>query len=172
MWAQTRFGSFRVDFASAFAAYPDREQALAAFHALDTLRLEAYMERELPGLWRDMQHLVALDEEDRGEDSGSSLDKGRLGGVFSRLQSPDATINDVLELIPDVLGLVLPQRIYQPRLNPEAVTACMLARMEREKILLRVKLSELAKELGFDSAQPAEEEETPPDLHDRCAAGI
>lgn len=145
MWAQTRFGSFRVDFASAFAAYPDPAQALAAFHALDTLRLEAYMERELPGLWRDMQRLAALDEAQKSEDLG----------CFPRLQSPDATVNDVLGLIPQVLGLNLPQRIYQPRLDPEAVTTCMLARMEREKILLRVKLAELTKE---------HKEETPPDL--------
>jgi nitric oxide reductase NorD protein len=145
MWAQTRFGSFRVDFASAFAAYPDPAQALAAFHALDTLRLEAYMERELPGLWRDMQRLEALDEAEKREDFCA----------FPRLQSPDATVNDVLELIPQVLGLPLPQRIYQPRLDPQAVTACMLARMEREKILLRVKLAELVKE---------HQEETPPDL--------
>lgn len=66
MWAQTRFGSFRVNFASAFAAYPDPAQALAAFHALDTLRLEAYMERELPGLWRDMQRIERLREEEEG----------------------------------------------------------------------------------------------------------
>ncbi len=152
MWAQTRFGSFRVDFASAFAAYPDPAQALAAFHALDTLRLEAYMERELPGLWRDMQRLEQLHD----EPACPSPDKGRLGGVSSRLQSPNATVDDVLELIPQVLGLPLPQRIYQPRLDPQAVTNCMLARMEREKILLRVKLAELAKEMGFDSAQPPE----------------
>ncbi len=155
MWAQTRFGSFRVDFATAFADYPDREQALVAFHALDTLRLEAYMERELPGLWRDMQRLENL----YAEESCPSPDKERLGGVSSRLQLPDATVNDVLELIPQVLGLDLPQRIYQPRLDPHAVTACMLARMEREKILLRVKLAELAKEMGFDFAQPTEEEQ-------------
>ena len=57
MWAQTRFGSVRVDFATVFGAYPDREQAVAAFQALDTLRLEICLARELPGLWRDMQRL-------------------------------------------------------------------------------------------------------------------
>jgi nitric oxide reductase NorD protein len=145
MWAQTRFGSFRVDFAKAFADYPDREQALAAFHALDTLRLEAYMARELPGLWRDM---VRLDSMNGGNGEGE---------IIERLQSPDATVDDVLELVPQVLGRVFPQRVYQPRLNPEAVTTCMLARMEREKILLRVRLAELAKELGAT-------EELPPDL--------
>lgn len=159
MWAQTRFGSFRVDFATAFAAYPDREQALAAFHALDTLRLEAYMARELPGLWRDMQRIerLRLDEmraETAGVHGGVSL-PAAWETCRRVLHAPSATIEDVLALVPQVLGLPLPQPVYQTRLNPEAVTACMLARMEREKILLRVKLAELAKE---------HQEETPADL--------
>lgn len=148
MWAQTRFGSFRVDFEQAFARYPDRDQALVAFQALDTLRLEACLERELPGLWRDMQRLERLH-------GGGPL---AMQAVCSRLRSPDATVNDVLALLPEVLGMEFPQRVYQPRLNPEAVTACMRARMEREKILFRVKLAELAKELGKDK------DATPPDL--------
>lgn len=157
MWAQTRFGSFRVDFATAFADYPDREQALAAFHALDTLRLEAYMERELPGLWRDMQRIerLRLDEmREEGVHGGTPLQAAweTCRGV---LHTPSATVEDVLALVPQVLGLPIPQPVYQTRLNPEAVTACMLARMEREKILLRVKLAELVKE---------HKEETPPDL--------
>ncbi|MDD5393321.1 MAG: nitric oxide reductase activation protein [Thiothrix sp.] len=156
MWAQIRFGSFRVDFATAFDAYPDKEQALAAFHALDTLRLEGCLARELPGLWRDMQRL-----------------DGVKGVEFPRLQSPDATVQDVLELVPQVLHRDFPQRIYQPALNPEAISACMLARMEREKILLRVKLAEMLKELGETphppTPSPSEGEEekevaTPPEF--------
>ncbi|MEB4593407.1 nitric oxide reductase activation protein [Candidatus Thiothrix sp. Deng01] len=177
MWAQTRFGSFRVDFATAFAQYPDREQALAAFHALDTLRLEACLERELPGLWRDMQRLERLNtphpdlppQGGKGQEGIPDKDSvlpsslvgeglGMGGRVVARLQSPDATINDVLALLPEVLGMAFPPRVYQPRLNPEAVTACMLARMGQEKILFRVKLAELAKELGKGK------EETPPNL--------
>jgi len=156
MWAQTRFGSFRVDFATAFADYPDREQALAAFHALDTLRLEAYMERELPGLWRDMQRIERLRLDEMREEGVCNTP---LHGMWETcrgvLHTPSSTIEDVLALVPQVLGLPIPQPVYQTRLNPEAVTACMLARMEREKILLRVKLAELVKE---------HKEETPPDL--------
>ncbi|QQZ30986.1 nitric oxide reductase activation protein [Thiothrix subterranea] len=157
MWAQTRFGSFRVDFATVLADYPDREQALAAFHALDTLRLEAYMERELPGLWRDMQRIERLRLDEMREEEG--VCNTPLHGMWETcrgvLHTPSSTIEDVLALVPQVLGLPIPQPVYQTRLNPEAVTACMLARMEREKILLRVKLAELVKE---------HKEETPPDL--------
>jgi nitric oxide reductase NorD protein len=154
MWAQIRFGSFRVDYGQAFAQYPDREQALAVFHALDTIRLEACLERELPGLWRDMQRLESLISPHPNPPPQGGREQE---WVSSRLQSPDATIDDVLELLPQVLGMDFPPHIYQPRLNPEAITACMLARMEREKVLLRVKLADLLKELK-------KEEETPPDL--------
>jgi nitric oxide reductase NorD protein len=60
MWAQTRFGSFRVDYDKALAAYADPAHALAVFHALDTLRLEGCLARELPGLWRDIQRPCCL----------------------------------------------------------------------------------------------------------------
>ncbi|MBU0656302.1 MAG: nitric oxide reductase activation protein [Gammaproteobacteria bacterium] len=159
MWAQTRFGSFRVDFDVAFAQYPDREQALAAFHALDTVRLEACLERELPGLWRDMLRLEGLHG---GECVEEGVCNTPLHSAWATcrgvLHTPSATVNDVLDLIPQVLGMEFPQPVYQPHLNPAAITACMLARMEREKILFRVKLAELMKEQGFDSAQPTEEE--------------
>ena len=144
MWAQTRFGSFRVDFASAFDAYPDKARAIAVFHALDTLRIEACLGRELPGLWRDMQQL----------DEGGVREESKMDGL-SALQAPNATVNDVLALLPHALELELPTRSYYPALNPEAVRACMLARMEREKMLLRVKLAELAKELGESPPPPA-----------------
>ncbi|QTR46059.1 nitric oxide reductase activation protein [Thiothrix litoralis] len=168
MWAQTRFGSFRVDFTTAFTDYPDKEQALAAFHALDTLRLEAYMERELPGLWRDMQRIEQLRLDEVREEEG--VCNTPLQGIWATcrgvLHTPSATVDDVLALVPQVLGLPIPQPVYQTQLNPEAVTACRLARMEREKILLRVKLSELAKEMRGeeegereDNKEKKEEEE-------------
>ncbi len=53
-WAQTRFGSFRINFAEAFAAFEDQAFALKQFHGLETLRLEACLQRELPGLAREM----------------------------------------------------------------------------------------------------------------------
>lgn len=174
MWAQTRFGSFRVDFTTAFAQYPDQKRALAAFHALDSLRLEACLARELPGLWRDMQRLESL--------SCPSPDKGIPGEVASPLQAPEATADDVLAFIPQVLHMDFPTRIYQPRLDPAAITACMLARMEREKMLLRVKLAELAKELGLQPEAPLpgpplpeeEEEQLPPtfDVQETAEGGM
>ena len=41
----------------ALSTYPDSVKALKHFHALETLRLEACIGRELPGLYREMQRL-------------------------------------------------------------------------------------------------------------------
>lgn len=157
MWAQTRYGSFRIDFAQAFAAYPDPEHAINTFHALDTIRLEAHLARELPGLWRDMQRLQDL-HTPPSPPAGEEPGMGALIHTLHALHAPHASVDDVLALVPHALAHDFSPRIYQPKLNPTAVSACMQARLEREKILLRVKLAELLKEL--DSVP---QEQTPPD---------
>ncbi|HJX57146.1 MAG TPA: nitric oxide reductase activation protein, partial [Thiobacillus sp.] len=60
LWAQTRFGTLRIDHAAVAARYADPERALSRLHALETLRLTARIARELPGLHRQMQRLRAL----------------------------------------------------------------------------------------------------------------
>ncbi len=54
LWAQTRFGTLRVDINAACAGYPHPDRALQQFNALETLRLTACIGRELPGLHREM----------------------------------------------------------------------------------------------------------------------
>ena len=48
LWAQARYGTYRADFAR-LDAYPDRRRARRLFLALETLRLDARLGRELPG---------------------------------------------------------------------------------------------------------------------------
>jgi nitric oxide reductase NorD protein len=54
LWAQTRYGTFNLD----EAAYPRGARPLALFVALECLRLGARLERQLPGLHRDLQALA------------------------------------------------------------------------------------------------------------------
>lgn len=56
-WAQTWYGSFRVDIAAVCAEYSNPERALTLFHALELVRLDAAIERDLTGLHREMQAL-------------------------------------------------------------------------------------------------------------------
>lgn len=141
LWAQTRFGSFRSDLVAALAAYPDPAQALRAFTTLETLRLEARIRRELPGLYRDMQRLRTLANQDHLAPAWQT---------FAQMLADDqATVEDSLRLLPQALREPNPPRFcYQGEIRPEAVAKCLAARIEREKALLRVKLAELAEEHG------------------------
>ncbi len=153
LWAQTRFGSFRVDLQEALGRYPDPAHALRVFGALETLRLEACIARALPGLHRDMQRLKALCKQDRLSDAWRAH--------AAALAAPEASVQDSLRLLDMALGEAHPPAFcFQGELRPEAVARCMTARIEREKMLLRVKLAHLAEEHGQrdeDGATPVGE---------------
>jgi nitric oxide reductase NorD protein len=139
MWAQTRFGSFRVDLRSALVAYPNAAHALRVLTALEALRLEAVIGRELPGLYRDIQKLKA------------QLGQNELSAAWQiyakELAAPTATVHDSLRLLADAVGDIHPPLFcYQGEIRPDSVSQCMANRIEREKMLLRVKLAELAEE--------------------------
>jgi nitric oxide reductase NorD protein len=160
MWAQTRFGSFRVDFDAVLAHFADPVRALAAFHALDSLRLETCLARELPGLWRDMQALSKHHGDTVLPDSWQTFSE-----AFSTNPSEPG---GVLALLDEAYALEPPApRVYHATLNPQAVAEVRNARMEREKMLLRVKLAKLAEEHRQQSTpetsdKPAAEQSQPP----------
>jgi nitric oxide reductase NorD protein len=159
MWAQTRFGSFRMDFDAMLAPYAEPARALAAFEALDNLRLEACLARELPGLWRDMQGLSQ-----RHGDSGMPASWQAFAQILgSNPAAPEAA----LALLDQAYAQELPvPRVYHAALNPQAVAEVRSARMAREKMLLRVKLAQLAEEhrqesMPQTSDKPADEQQQP-----------
>ncbi len=150
LWAQTRFGGLRTDLVECLAAYPDADRARRLLLALETLRLEACLGRELPGLYRDIQQLKTCLDEARLSDRWQSWQR--------RLALASARLDDSLKLLPEVYGCAGPPDFAYPgELRPEAVAAVMRTRIEREKILLRVKLAELADEhRPAGPAKPAE----------------
>ena len=154
LWAQTRYGSFRVDLPGAAAATDDPDAFIARFHGLETLRLEARLRRELPGLYRDMRRLRQL--------AGEGELPGDYSSLYETLAAPGARAEDSLRLCLEHPGLPsLPPRSYQGSLRPEAVAERMAARIEREKALLRVKLSELLREqMQAGKEETAREDDT------------
>ncbi len=152
-WAQTRYGSFRVNLHDALADYPDQAHALNCFFALETLRLDACLARELPGLYRDMLALrQALGQ--------TALPAG-WDSFAHELAAPDATVSDTLTCLQSAYPHPAPVPVcYQGELRPDAVASTMAARLEREKMLLRVKLAELVDDLH--PSQREEEEKKPP----------
>jgi len=154
LWAQTRFGSLRIDHAAAAAGYADPERALARLYALETLRLSACLARELPGLHRQMKRLRA------------QLDPPLPPGwqrFESALASDQATLNDSLALLGAAYDEAdCPQWSDQGCLRPDMIAAARAARLDKEKARLRIKLAELLEEHA--AAQPDSAPETTPKL--------
>ena len=156
LWAQTRFGSLRIDHAGVAAGYADPERALVRLYALETLRLAARISRELPGLHRQMLRLRAQ------LDPALPLGWQRFEAV---LASDQATLDDSLALLgaaydePDC-----PQWSDQGCLRPDAIAAARAARLDKEKARLRIKLAELLEEHQAAQDDRKSDNETPPKL--------
>jgi nitric oxide reductase NorD protein len=145
LWAQTRFGTFRADIGAACAGFADPIRAQRAFHALETLRLEACIERELPGLAREMKRLKAA----TGEAANPAWT-----GFGEVLADASATVNDSVRLLELAYAESAPDIPWQGELRPAEVAAHMAERIAREKILLKVKLNELLEERRKEPPRP------------------
>ncbi len=146
LWAQTRFGTLRADYARIGAGYADLERALERLQALETLRLTARIARELPGLHREMLRLRAL------------LDAplpAAWQGFAERLAVPGASLDDSLALLDAAYAEpACPRWAGLGSLRPDAIAAARAARLEKEKARLRVRLAELLEEQAENRATP------------------
>jgi nitric oxide reductase NorD protein len=156
LWAQTRFGTLRVDIAAVCAGYPHPDRALQQFNALETLRLTACIGRELPGLHREILRLMEI--------LGDAL-PAAWQPLSDRLSMADAQVDDSLNLLDTAYHLPDFQPwCHQGELRPDAVAISRAARLEKEKARLRIKLAELLEEHTPD--QPLEKSTSPrqPDI--------
>lgn len=156
LWAQTRFGTLRIDFDQISVRYADPERALARLHALETLRLSACIARELPGLYREMQRLRAL------------LDPELPPGwqrFETALAIKEATPDDSVAML-DAAYEEADSPVWsdQGNLRPDAVAAARAARLDKEKARLRIKLAELLADHRAAQAAPQAAPQTPPEL--------
>ncbi len=142
LWAQTWFGTFRrpapdsPHLGRILSQFPDSGRALKLFNILECWRLNAYIERELPGLAREMAqlHPVAVPED------------ATWKKVLSGLSQLDATVYQTLEATSMLYGLQLPWPepfVYQGELNPDAAEMTIEQRMETERGELQLSLNEL-----------------------------
>ncbi|WP_310448302.1 nitric oxide reductase activation protein NorD [Thiobacillus sp.] len=156
LWAQTRFGTLRIDLVAVAAGYPDPERALDHLYALEILRLSAQIKRELPGLHRAMQGL-----------------RSRLDAPLSpawqafetRLAASGATVDDSLALLDSAYAeTACPQFLDQGCLRPDAIAAARAARLDKEKARLRIKLAELLAEQQATQPETRPASEPPPEF--------
>ncbi|MFV2005206.1 MAG: nitric oxide reductase activation protein NorD [Gammaproteobacteria bacterium] len=152
LWAQIQFGTFRIEFEKLLDC-ENPETQLKKFHALETVRLEACIKRELPGLYRDMKLLRQKSDENHAETE-------LWQQIKTRLCIEKASIHDTLEC----LALIdeshcPPPCCYQGKLNLDHVSEVMQKRVEKEKAYFRIALSELAKESMKKKADATEDEQ-------------
>ena len=138
-WAQIQFGTFHADLDLLVTRQQEDPSFLNKFHALETLRLDACIQRELPGLYREMH---ALDQQLQ-----TSPEHREWRTLRDALSQRNKTVHDTLQLIDSVALNTLPDSCcYQGDILPELVAAVRSKRIEKEKAYFRVALSELAED--------------------------
>lgn len=131
-WAQTWYGTWRIDPEKELSPYPDQHKALACFHALETLRLDACISRLLPGAYRILKRFR--------QEADASLDD-RWQQVAARLADESATVGDSVALVANVIESPLPlPAIYQGVLCPQEVARVRAARIDADKQKFRLGL--------------------------------
>ena len=145
-WAQTWYGTWRMNVETLIKSFKDPSRALSIFHKLETIRLDARIQNELPGVARAMQ---LLDEKYQTEvDQEQSYSKVWLRAM-EKLKELDTTVQDTMFFLEAVYKdeFFPPDKIYQGTLKPDEARAVINARVEKEKESLIDKLTQLQKEL-------------------------
>lgn len=159
LWAQIQFGSFRIDLEHLL----DAPEKIDKFSALENIRLEACINRELPGLYRDMQVLKKRLHPEHEQQQAQLLSDPAI----QRLLQADASAMTSLELTELINVEHCPgPYCYQGTLQLEHVVTTLQRRTEKEKAYFRVALSELAKELlsKNESEEESARTEAPPEF--------
>jgi len=159
LWAQNWFGTWRAPVAELVGGFDAPDKALRLFHALETVRLDACIERALPGVWREMAALCAA--------LGESLLPPGWETHAARLRHPAATAQDSCALLAQLYAGAVPAPLcHQGRLLPERVAQVRAQRMAKEKDALGMVLVRLADEararLDRDAVLPESAEQAPP----------
>ncbi len=150
-WAQTWYGTWRIDIQQALQAFAFPKRALTLFHQLETVRLNACLQRDFPGLHRQMKCFES-----------QPLTAQFSPQIVAALSHQDADANTSLRCLHQIHAR--PPGIHSPdyagELLPDRVRAVIDARMLKEKDLFRLMLAKMADEMGYeDYPQTAEEAE-------------
>ena len=166
-WAQIQFGTFRTDLSQL------GEDQLIKFTSLETLRLDACIRNELPGLHRQMQSLQNKFQQTTSSNASNE--------IINILSAPHASVQTTLDLLDKVTYEQCPAScVYQGTIDPIAVASTMSKRIAREKAFFRVALSDMEKELSKAEEEHEEPEETTtrfsirksPDKEDTISSGV
>ncbi len=151
LWAQTRYGTYRAS-PDAFSRYSDRARARRYFRALETLRLESKIQRDMPGIGRVLQR-------HNPPDSWADL-PAEWASAIQEISRPRATVEDSLRLLETLYPTVtaLPEIPYQGALRPELAADVMNQRIEEERHQLASALLGMRRDLSPFQSEGARSE--------------
>lgn len=132
-WAQAFYGTWRLDVLERLPAVCTDPQALARFAALERLRLDARIDRELPGLGRELRRLGGIPEL-----------SGRWREAAAALAAPAADGHTSLAWVGGLAATEPPApAAYHGAFNPRQVRSKLEARLGREREAVRLRLGSL-----------------------------
>ncbi len=157
LWAQTRYGSLNADPDDLFDGYEDRAHAAHWFHVLETLRLDRYLQRDLPGLYRQMQALLLQLQGAEAVDAWRNIER--------ELQPAFWHVAGSIRILPQVYARKAPQLpCYAGSMDLHKAWAARQIRQQRDKARFREALRVLFEDMqpeGMEGGFP------PVALHDR-----
>ncbi|MFV1985056.1 MAG: nitric oxide reductase activation protein NorD [Thiohalomonadales bacterium] len=152
-WAQTYFGTFRIRLSEHLSEHPAPSKLKKMFHCFETLRLEACIKRELPGLYRDMQAIkVTLSNQELSSEWQNHQET---------LSDKSSTVFDTLKKAKQYCNSLTPFKsfCYQGILENDLVEACMDKRIEKEKAQLKTALYKMSEEVNEADNENEQQEE-------------
>ena len=116
LWAQSWFGTWRIDIPRMLYEHNDAEQAVALFHALETLRLAHCLKRTLPGIMRLEKSLYGTlwqpPDTDAWRAAHAQLSQHRARAEDS-LELIDTVYRDPMPKLYPCHGTFKPGRVYK-----------------------------------------------------------
>ena len=141
LWAQTRYGTWCQAAVEALSPWTNAPRVMAVFKALECVRLDACIARELPGLARQLEALAYRSADHRRQ-------WRELADKLAALTRPGATALDSIGLLEAWFDKNLPApKRYQGEMDLIAVNQAMKARIAREKTAVQQALGELERRL-------------------------
>ncbi|MCV6636439.1 nitric oxide reductase activation protein [Candidatus Albibeggiatoa sp. nov. NOAA] len=136
LWAQTWFGTWQLNIKTACQQFNWCDKVIRLFHVLERLRLDACLDRELPGLARQMRTLLAVAQQ-------PEIPKG-WEYIAHELSQPDASVETSYELLDTVYTWAIPDPVcYQGVLRPDIVEQVKNQRRSQDKHHFQQALNQL-----------------------------
>ncbi len=154
-WAQSRFGTYRINLYEEVEKSAQPAKFVALFHAVETLRLEHCLARELPGLYRQLCEI-------KSQLDTAALDE-QWQAINEQLHSETCSVNDTLNIVQQNLHQLEPftPYCYQGLLQPEMVASVMQSRIDKEKKQLKNILRKLQDDLNEgDELEPLQKKQS------------